>query len=415
MNGAGTIRVYMMDLLPTVPYYTGHLCSALKSLPGVNVTVGSVTYHLDRGFFVRQGLETDPALVSVISRWRGLAGSLRRPLKLAEYLLNLTVLLGRFAASKPDIVHIQFLPTLSYGLPVELWFVRALRALGCKIVYTVHNVLPQDTGEKYRGRYAELYRLADRLICHDGKARERLLSEFHLNSERISVVAHGPLLSSEKTASNREARRRLGLPGDGAIVLWQGILRPYKGVPFLLKAWQKLHRAGVPARLVVVGNGAPGLVENVRAEVESLQIGSSVQLDLQFVPVDKLADYYNAADVLVYPYREITTSGALMTGLNYGRAIVATNLPAFAQLLRDGENALLVDYGDEDGLAARLKALVEDPALRARLGAEARNTNSSVAQWPEIAAQTAACYRAALTGAPPSAVEGGAESLESIA
>jgi glycosyltransferase involved in cell wall biosynthesis len=293
---------------------------------------------------------------------------------------------------------VQFLPMVKFGVGIELWFLQIVRKLGIKVVYTVHNVLPQDTGDRHRARYRHIYRLADRLICHDECARDRLVQEFDVSPERISIIAHGPLLNSGEANSSKEARNRLGISTGDCLVLWQGILRPYKGVSFLLEAWRLLQSKCVLARLAIVGNGDAEIVQEVRDEVASLGIQSSVHLDFRFVSVAELTDYYNAADVVVYPYREITTSGALMTGIGYGKAIVATRQPAFRQILRDGDNALMVDYGDVEELAERLRRLVDDPGLRTRLGDQARKSFVNGPQWPGIAEQTLACYRMVARG-----------------
>ena len=68
-----------------------------------------------------------------------------------------------------------------------------------------------------------------------------------------------------------------------------------------------------------------------------------VNLHVRFISTEELVALYRAADIVVYPYRAITTSGALATGLALGKTIVASNLPVFRELLTDRENALLFD------------------------------------------------------------------------
>ena len=109
-----------------------------------------------------------------------------------------------------------------------------------------------------------------------------------------------------------------------------------------------------------------------------------------------MTDLYLDADVLVYPYGEVTTSGALMTGIGHGKAIVATRLPAFEQLLHNEENALLVNYGDVDALASILLRLIKDEPLRLRLGKSAKESHAKGYQWTDIASQTFDCYKSAL-------------------
>src|SRR5690348_6038877 len=102
-TGLRTLRVFMMDLLPTVPYYTGHLCQGLQAAVGVNATLGSATYTHDPDFFTRMGLRHVAPLDFSIRLGRILSAA-RRPAKLVEYLLNLLALTVRMLVSKPDLV-----------------------------------------------------------------------------------------------------------------------------------------------------------------------------------------------------------------------------------------------------------------------------------------------------------------------
>ncbi len=396
------MRVFMMDLLTIVPYYNGHLCAALKNIDGLQVDLGSITYHLDRGFFQRQQLRPGAGLaaglIDVVSRFSIGPDLVRRVLKTLECLLNICILMVNFRIRKPDLIHVQFLPMIKFGFPFELWFLRAMKRRGIRIVHTVHNVLPQNTGDRYRAQYAEIYSTASRFICHDGCAKDRLVAEFGVDPKRISVIAHGPLLENESTQTREQARSKVGVSPDQVLVLWQGILRPYKGVPFLLDAWKHVQASSGRACLAIVGSGDEEQIKNIQEQVASLGISSSVRLELRFVSVDELADFYLAADILVYPYSEITTSGALMTGIGYGKAIVASRLPAFDHLLRDGDNALLIPYGDVEDLSRTLLRLISEPFLRQRLGESARESHRSGPQWTDIAASTARCYESALSG-----------------
>jgi glycosyltransferase involved in cell wall biosynthesis len=186
----------------------------------------------------------------------------------------------------------------------------------------------------------------------------------------------------------------LGIGAEECLVLWQGIVRPYKGLSFLLKAWKSLCAATPSGRLAIVGTGEDQQIHAIREEVRALDIQHRVVLELRFISVAELADYYDVADVVVYPYSEITTSGALMTGVARGKTIVATLLPAFQELLRHGENALLVRYGDVDALSGALRLLLQDAPLRRRLGE--RLAASAIPQWIDIAARTADCYETLL-------------------
>jgi glycosyltransferase involved in cell wall biosynthesis len=167
-------------------------------------------------------------------------------------------------------------------------------------------------------------------------------------------------------------------------------------VRFLLKAWQQVHAKDPLARLAIVGTGERDMVQAVKNQVLALGLQSAVFLELRFVSLPELHDFFDAADILVYPYSEVTTSGALLTGVVRGKAVVASQLPAFERILRQGETALLVPYGDVDALAASLLRLVGDADLRHSLGARLRDSQASLPRWDEIAGQTCDCYRVAI-------------------
>jgi len=389
------VRVLLLDLLPVVPYYTGHLSAALRGSNNVDVTLGSATYTHDHGFFRRMGVRNRAGFLDVAYRVR--LAALRRPFKFLEYLLNVAALALRFLRSKPDVIHIQFTPLAEHKLPFELWFLQFARQVGIKLVYTVHNVLPHDASMDLASTYHKLYRLMDQFICHDGHAKSRLIAEFGIDPDRISVIPHGPLFEMDERRAASETNTGIGRPSEGCVVLWQGIIRPYKGIPFFLRAWKEACEAGLQAILWIVGTGDKAMMMQIAEDIASLGIGSSVHCDFRFVTVEQLANYYNDADILVYPYSQVTSSGALMTGVGYGKAMIASTLPAFEHVLQHEKNALLAPPDDAVAWASALLRLAADPELRNRLARGLQDSRAAIHGWTEIASQTCRVYEQLLT------------------
>jgi|SRR5208283_439480 glycosyltransferase involved in cell wall biosynthesis len=384
----------MMDLLATVPYYTAYLSKALFGEP-VDLTVGSITYYLDPGCFSSRGIKVEPGLLDVVGRLR-LPRLARRILKLMEGMGNLCALTVRFFASPPDVIHVQFLPMLTTPVPMDLWFVEYCRRRGSKIVLTVHDLLPHDTGGVYKATFHELYRKVDAIICHADSIRTRLATEFSVPEEKISVIPHGPFFYDLPATGCDETLRSFALETGKVLVLWQGIIFPYKGVDLLLRAWQQVEAKCGEACLVIVGTGAPELLQEIRAQVEELGL-KRVKLHFRFVTSEELVALYHAADVVVYPFRAITTSGSLATGLAMGKAIVASDLPVLGEMLTNRENSLLVDPQDCDALADALIELALDRAQRERLAANVRAMNFGDESWHAIAKQTMETYERVLS------------------
>ncbi|HZY71710.1 MAG TPA: glycosyltransferase family 4 protein [Edaphobacter sp.] len=385
-------RVFMMDLWATVPYYTAYLSKALLS-EGVDLTVGSITYYLDPDCFSARGIEPDPGLLDVVGKFR-LPRLPRRVLKFFEAMLNLSALAVRFFFRPPDVIHVQYLPMLKWRLPLDLWFLELCRRRGSKIILTVHDLLPHDTAEVYKETFHNLYQSVDGIICHSDHIKTRLEEEFVVPAEKIEVIPHGPFFYDLPDTGSEVTLRALGAEPEKVLVLWQGIIFPYKGVDLLLNAWQKVEARNENACLVIAGTGAPELLDRIREQIDQLGL-KHVHPEFRFITTEELVALYRAAGIVVYPYRAITTSGALATGLALGKAIVASDLPVFRELLKHRDNALLVDPHRSEELAGALTEIIENRGLREELAQKVREMNFGDTSWLAIAKSTAQVYEEA--------------------
>lgn len=383
-----------MDLWAIVPYYTAYLSRALLR-ENVDLQVGSISYYLDPTCFSNRGIRIHPGLLDIVGKFR-LPRLPRRILKLIESVLNLSALSARFLVVPPDIVHVQYLPMLLTALPLDLWFVRFCRWRGSKIVLTVHDLMPHDTGEAHKQTFGELYAMVDGIICHSENIKTRLSTEFSVPEEKIAVIPHGPFFY-DLPETGAQALKGLNLPPGKPLILWQGIIFPYKGIDLLLNAWQRVEEKNDDACLLIAGTGSPEFTQQIYEQVRLLGL-RRVQLNLRFISTEELVALYRAADIVVYPYRAITTSGALATGLALGKTIVASDLPVFRELLTDRQNALLVDPQDTAALSSALLELCEDPVLRERLSANVKAMNFGDQSWLLIADRTRKFYFDILSG-----------------
>ena len=384
-------RVFIMDLLATVPYYTAYLTRALMG-EDIEPILGSVSYYLDPMCFSSRGVTVRPGCLDLVSRL-AFPRSIRKPLKLLETLINQSVLMLRFLLEPPDALHVQFLPMLGWSLPFDLWFVLLCRLRGIRIVLTVHDLLPHDTGYAHKDKFRRLYHSVDWIICHSDCIRDRLADEFFVKKGRISVIPHGPFFYDVEAkalpSGSRDNR------ATGVCVLWQGIIHPYKGVDMLLEAWKAVEDLAGEHNLIVAGTGSPALLRRIHEQIHSLKL-KHVVLKLEFISARELVQLYHEADIVVYPYRAITTSGGLATGLALGKAIIASDLPVFREVLVDRSNALFVNPQSPDELANRLIELIRNPELRESLARNVRGMNFGEQSWTLIAKSTVEVYRQVL-------------------
>ncbi len=391
-------EILVMDPWCLTPYYTTALVGGLLRRR-LRVRLASPVYDLDPGCYERNGIRADAGLFSLVGRRRIGSRGLRQAAKLGEGCLNLLAFGARFGVRAPQVLHIHQVRLLQEGFSLELGLMRWARRRGARTVHTVHNLLPHDSGQRHREAFLRFYGAMDGLIAHSAEIKDRLVSEFGLAPERIWVIPHGPLFD-DRSLAREEARRRLGLEAGRPVALCQGIIRAYKGIPFLLEAWRQVQAAHPGALLVIAGQGDPGQMEEIRRLCSEWGLEQSVRLELEFLSVPRVLEWYSASDVVVYPYREITTSGALMTGVAQERAIVATRIPYFEKILREEENSLLAPYGDAAALSGALLRVLGDTALRDHLAAGVGALRRSVFGWDEIAALTEEAYSGVLAGRP---------------
>lgn len=391
------IKVVLVDLLCMSPIYDKYLYLALRNCGSDidRLTFAVTAFHRDPTFFIRSGIDRTAGILDVMEHLGIRHTLLRRVLRTLEYSINLYWLGARFLLEKPDIVHIEWLPLLTH-FPVEWPFIYLCKSFGIKVVYTVHNVLPHDTGNKYAKTFFRLYHTVDALICHTNASKARLRREFGVPAEKIWVIPHGAMFEDAPEIPKEKAKRIIGLEDKRNVVLFFGTIRPYKGIEFLLNAWKQVVSRLPDATLVLAGGGDPKYTAHITRRIEELGITGTVEKRFSFIPMDLLPAYHRAADILVYPYESIDQSGALLTGMSFEKPIVATYADGFKETLEDGHTGILVQYGDVYSFANAIVHLLENPAEQVRLGLAAKKQLKERYSWVQVAQKTIECYKALL-------------------
>jgi glycosyltransferase involved in cell wall biosynthesis len=125
--------------------------------------------------------------------------------------------------------------------------------------------------------------------------------------------------------------------------------------------------------------------------IEGASVGESVLTHYEYLDDEAMTLYHSASDILVYPYRNITQSGALLTGMGFGKPIVATRVGGFVETLADGRGEL-IPPDDPEALGSAILRLALDSAERARLGRAARDYIDASHNWDRAAERTAELY-----------------------
>jgi glycosyltransferase involved in cell wall biosynthesis len=299
-----------------------------------------------------------------------------------------------------DLIHLHWLPRVRASARGRLSFVAfllricVLKLFGRPIVWTVHNLYSHEMSWQ-RGEWL-MARLviacSSRVIAHSETARNLIAAEYRLPTpDKITVIPHGHYANCyPNTISIQESRSRLGLCSTDVVFLFLGHIRQYKGVPELIEAFQELPQSG--ASLVIAGK--PFDQANMTEMREIASNNENIQIQARFIPDDEVQVFMNACDVVVFPYRDILTSGAVILAMSVGRACIAPAIGCIVDVL-DEHGAILYDPDRPDGLRQALASAMTDGQRLQEMGAY-NLQRARVWSWDGIAQQTAEVYREAL-------------------
>lgn len=183
------------------------------------------------------------------------------------------------------------------------------------------------------------------------------------------------------------------------MLLFVGRLEPRKGVAYLVRAFLRLKPEHPGLRLVVVGRDP----RNVQAKAMAI-VPPRYRPDVLFVgnvPQDDLLSYYASADIFCAPSLGGESFGiVLVEAMATGLPVVASDISGYRDLVRDGQEGLLVPRRDPDAIAAALGMLLDYPRRREAMGEAARETAAQYA-WDLVGKEVVEVYEEVLATAPP--------------
>jgi glycosyltransferase involved in cell wall biosynthesis len=249
----------------------------------------------------------------------------------------------------------------------------AARLSGAALVLHEHFADPRMPA--YQGLADRLLApLTDRAIAVSESTREFLVRQRHVPEARVRLIWNGAPLAEFAPVSREQAaavRAGLGLPAGALVVGSIARLSEQKGHRYLLEAAARVLAARPDTRFLIVGDGDQW--EALRAQAGALDISGRVVFAGHRTDVPALL---GACDVFCISSTYEGTPLTLFEAMASGQAIVSTAVDGCREILRDGVTGLLVPPRDAEALAAALGRALDDPRLRARLSAAARDASA---------------------------------------
>lgn len=309
--------------------------------------------------------------------------------KAVSYLFSYIRIFFLLLRWRPQAVHLQWMRIPDF----DVAFFRAIKLLtGCKVIFTAHNVLPHDQGEKYVESYGRMYKLADAIIVHTHATKQELVSTFGNIGEKVAVIAHGLLRLTYDPLLLKQSEKQFATHYqlDGKFIFSAlGFQYYYKGIDLLAEVWATTpeFRDNEDCKLLLVGKNK-GVDLSIVDGIKNVIVEDRVMSDEEFFYL------LTHTDVYLLPYRRISQSGVLLTAISVGTPFLVTNVGGLAEPLNVAHVGWKIDELSADELRRQMLWLLYHPEQVAA----AKNNDKGWSQlrkhydWQKIGRQTQRLY-----------------------
>jgi len=287
-----------------------------------------------------------------------------------------------------DLLHAQW-----WSLPLApvFWVVcLCFRLRGKPVVFTVHNVIPHEPSILYRAATACLFRLGSRFIVHTRLNKQQLTDIYGISSDLIEIVPHGPLGFQANENSGRDViRRQFGFYPNENVLLVFGAIRPYKGVDTAIKAFAAVLKTMPESRLLIAGKLWESW-EPYQCLIQELNIEDRVILHLDYIPAEKVAAYFVAADLVLLPYHHFDSqSGVGATAVGFGKPLIVSDAGGLAEFVADPR--CIVPTRNSSSLASAIRDCLLDKKRLEKMARDSADIAEEMS-WSGIIKKTNAVY-----------------------
>ncbi|MCP4666033.1 MAG: glycosyltransferase family 4 protein [Deltaproteobacteria bacterium] len=282
--------------------------------------------------------------------------------------------IGLVRSVRPDWIHLLW----PHHVPIFLgWLLKQHN-----FAYTVHDPVLHsgESGNLRSFVQKKLIYLADICFVHGQKNKRDLEKGYGVSPERVFSIPHGAFRFWNDLPNVQKEN----------MVLFFGRIRQYKGFDVLLEAFEIVTREIPSLRLCICGKG------NMDALWPRIKTLSNVEVVNRFIEHDEIPEFFLRSMFLVLPYTEATQSGVIPMAFALGRTCIATKVGAIPEVVRHGENGILVRPSDPDELAGAILSLAQDKKELMRLQENAQRSAdlSGALSWDRAAEIAAGVYTA---------------------
>ncbi len=301
--------------------------------------------------------------------------------KFIEHFFSSLLLFCCVIVYRPAVIHYQWV-MLPY---VDLFFIR-LNKLFSPVVHTIHNDVA------YHGKassklmiwgYDRVVRCFDMIFVHSEKSRNYWCDQKNIPPFKTCIVHHGPIPLPSKKSHQLVKRKQ---------ILFFGFVRDYKGVHDLITAFRECVNDGLGEWDLIVA----GKILESREQLLYFKNDPMLQKKLvfhdEYLSDEQLADLVGESSIIVFPYRSVMASAALMSVLGTKCTILASDLSYFSERIEHSKNGYLFANQNLEDLVVKMKELISDENLRKRLAETWKRDTDMNSEWIESGLKTVEIY-----------------------
>ena len=261
-----------------------------------------------------------------------------------------------------------------------------------RVVVSVHGVYKP----KRNYMYTKLYKSIDCFVFSSQMARDAFVGKAKKQYADRTVVIRDSVCDSQLGTTVPNLRNELGMDPQQALIIYHGKLAQEKGLDTLIEALKTVDKDKY--HLVVIGEGQPKYKALFKGAIVSSGLVNNVTL-LGFR--DNILEYLRQADFGVLPSIQPEALG--IANLEYmmaGKAHICSDNGAQPEYVTNGVNGLLVPPGDVEALSQAINQLLNEPAMRSRLGVQAQHDFQEKLDYPVFYRKMTDLYRQLLDNEP---------------
>ncbi|MDQ1772721.1 glycosyltransferase [Labilibaculum sp. A4] len=259
------------------------------------------------------------------------------------------------AKKKSGAIHTIWIKSPIVDIPLFL----LMKILNIPVYHTMHNAFPHDKESFFtRIIYLYFYRIPDKLIVLSNSEREKVCRYNNRLDQKIVCIPHGLMSEEIPCLTKSSARGNLKIDYKGSILLFLGLIRPYKGIFNLIEACALLKDRGVSFRLIIAGKNNLHKADFNRFSTYVKKMDWIYYFEGYHSKL-KMRDFICSSDLVVLPYSSGTQSGISYTALRYCVPILPTSVGNLLETVPDRYKTLSPPPQDIDSLANSISAYLD--------------------------------------------------------